>query len=107
MKKEIEKSYVIYNDAVLVHHHPHAKNWGLAGWNGHHHNGLTSRTKSALKGSLPWLQLGCGHRLRASYAEGEFWSLGFNICHLNTETKTVINEVVDVTDIACVGEKLL
>ena len=102
-RKEVEKSYIIYDDALLVHHHPHAKMWGLPGWNGHHHNSLLSRTKSALMGSIPWLQLGCGHRLRASYAEGQFWSLGFNIAHMNTETKHVINEQVDITDIACVG----
>jgi hypothetical protein len=103
MKREIEKSYVIYDQAVLVHHHPHAAQWGLPGWNGHHHLSLTSRRKSALLGSIPWLQLGSGHRRRASYAEGEFWSNGFNICHLNTESKSVINEVIDITDIACVG----
>jgi len=101
--KEVLKSYVIYDEAVLVHHHPHAKSWGLPGWNGHHHSWKVDHCKHALRGSYPWMQLGCGHRLRASYTEGEFWSMGFNVCHVNTETKSVNMEYVQVTDQAVVG----
>lgn len=101
--KEVSKSYVIYDEAVLVHHHPHAKAWGLPGWNGHHHSWKVEHCKHALRGSYPWMQLGCGHRLDASYMEGEFWSMGWNICHVNTETKSVNMEYVAVTDMAVVG----
>ncbi len=103
VNREIGKSYVIYDDALLVHHHPHAASWGLPGWNGHHHTWKVSAHKSALRGAYQWLQLGCGHQLKASYTEGEFWSLGFNICHLNTATKSVNHEYVNITDMACVG----
>lgn len=102
-KKEVEKSYKIYHDRVLVHHHPHASRWGLPGWNGHHHHWSVYHKKNALHGAYQWIQLGCGHQLKASYAEGEFWSLGFNICHLNQNTGSVNMEYVNVTDIACVG----
>lgn len=101
--KEVAKSYIIYDDAVLVHHHPHAKNWGLPGWNGHHHSWKVEHCKHALRGAYPWMQLGCGHALKAPYTEGEFWSMGFNICHVNTETKSVNMEYIQVTDMAVVG----
>ena len=101
--KEVAKSYVIYDDAVLVHHHPHAKNWGLPGWNGHHHSWKVDHCKHALRGAYPWMQLGCGHHLKAPYTEGEFWSMGVNICHVNTVTKSVNMEYVPVTDMAVVG----
>lgn len=102
-RKEVEKSYKIYEDAMLVHHHPHARGWGLPGCNGHHHAWKVFHEKSALRGPYQWLQLGCGHRARASYCEGEFWSMGFNIAHINTETKAVNHEYVNVTDMAVVG----
>lgn len=102
-KREVEKSYVMYDNTVLIHHHPHAKSWGMPGWNGHHHSWKVWHQKSAIFGPYQWMQLGCGHRARADYAEGEFWSLGFNICHYNKESKSVLHEYVNVTDMACVG----
>lgn len=101
--KEIKKSYIIYDKSLLVHHHPYAKDWGLPGWNGHHHHWKVINMKNALKGSYQWLQLGCGHRLNASFCDGEFWNMGFNIAHINTESGSVNHEYVGVTDIACVG----
>jgi hypothetical protein len=102
-KKEVEKSYKIYDEAFLVHHHPHARNWGLPGVNGHHHHWNVWHMKNVLNGAYQWIQLGCGHRLRASYCEGEFWTMGFDIAHINTETKSVTHEYVNVTDMAVVG----
>lgn len=103
VKKEVSKSYKVYDERVLIHHHPHAANWGLPGWNGHHHSWHVQHKKCALHGAYQWLQLGCGHQTKASYTEGEFWSMGFNICHLNKASGTVSHEYVNVTDIACVG----
>lgn len=102
-KKEVGKSYVVYDEALLIHHHPHAKDWGLPGWNGHHHVWKVFNLKNAKVGSYQWLQLGCGHKLSASYCEGEFWNNGFNIAHINTETKTVNHEYISITNMACVG----
>lgn len=102
-KREVEKSYVIYDDALLIHHHPHARSWGLPGWNGHHHHHKVFHERNALQGGYQWHQLGCGHELRASYAEGEFWTLGFMVSHINTQTKSVNFEYINVTDFACVG----
>ena len=101
--KEVQKSYKIYEDAFLFHHHPHARGWGLPGANGHHHSWKVFHQKNALRGAYQWLQLGCGHRLKASYCEGEFWSMGFDIVHINTQTKAVNHEYVNVTDLAVVG----
>lgn len=102
-KKEVGKSYKIYDDALLIHHHPHARHWGLPGWNGHHHNWQVFHIKNALRGAYSWMQLGCGHKLDAAYCEGEFWNQGFNVCHLNTQTKAVNHEYINVTDMAVVG----
>ena len=102
-KKEVERSYKIYDDAVLIHHHPHARDWGMPGWNGHHHSWRVFHQKSAKLGAYQWLQLGCGHRQNASYCEGEYWSMGFNICHYNPQTLSVNHEYVNVTDMAVVG----
>lgn len=102
-KKEVGKSYAVYDNALLVHHHPHAKEWGLPGWNGHHHVWKVFNLKNAEIGSYQWMQLGCGHMLSASYCEGEFWNNGFNIAHINTETKTVNHEYIPITDMAIVG----
>ncbi len=102
--KEIGKSYLTYNNQLLVHHHPHAGDWGLPGWNGHHHRFKATPKRSVLhRGGYNWLQLGAGHCLNASYAEGEFWTLGFIIAHINTATGSTNFEYVHVTDIACVG----
>lgn len=102
-KDEAGKSYKIYEDALLVHHHPHARSWGLPGWNGHHHHWRVFREKNALRGAYQWMQLGCGHKLDASYCEGEFWDMGFVIAHINRETKAVNFEYIPVTDTAVVG----
>lgn len=101
--KEVGKSYVVYDEALIVHHHPHAAKFGLPGWNGHHHHWKVDHYKSALRGGYKWLQLGCGHRTNASYCEGEFWDMGFVIAHINTESKSVTMEYNHITDIACVG----
>lgn len=106
-KKEIGKSYVIYDDALLVHHHPHAREWGLAGWNGHHHSWQVWHQKNVLNGSYQWMQLGCGHMLKASYTEGEFWTSGFTVAHLNTESKSTTFEYINVTDMAVIGGMFL
>ena len=103
MKKEVGKSYKVYWDSLLIHHHPFAAQWGLPGWNGHHHSHKTSTFKSAVRGAYKWLALGAGHMPRASYTNGEFWDMGFNIAHVNTRTGAVNNEYVYVTDMACVG----
>lgn len=102
-KKEVSKSYKIYDDAYLIHHHPHAHAWGFAGHNGHHHSYNVRTTKHATKGALKWSQLGCGHMTKASYCEGEFWDMGFMLVHINTETGSVTKEYVSVTDLAVVG----
>ncbi len=57
----------------------------------------------AILGAYKWLQLGCGHRLKASYCEGEHWDMGFVIAHLNKETKAINFEYISVTDTAIVG----
>jgi hypothetical protein len=106
-RKEVGKSYIVYEDALLVHHHPYAAQWGLPGWNGHHHKWLVAHHKNVTRGAYQWMQLGCGHMLSASYTEGEFWTLGFNIAHLNSKTKAVNFEYVSVTEMASIGGRFM
>lgn len=101
--KEVGKSYKVYWNALLIHHHPHARQWGLPGWNGHHHTWEVQHMKSVARGGYSWMQLAAGHRPDASYCEGEFWNMGFTLAHVNTESKAVNFEYIPVTDMAIVG----
>jgi hypothetical protein len=101
--KEVGKSYKVYWDALLIHHHPHARQWGLPGWNGHHHTWQVQHMKSATRGGYSWMQLAAGHRPDASYCEGEFWNMGFTVAHVNVETKSANLEPINITDMAIVG----
>lgn len=105
-KKELSKNYYIAYDAVLFHHFPQAKNWGLPGVNGHHHSIKIEHKFSALRGPYLWVQGGAGHVRKASYCEAECWQNGFTICHIDTHKKHVQFEVIDCTnDICCIGGK--
>jgi hypothetical protein len=101
--KQVQKSYKVYDNTLLIHHHPHARNWGLSGWNGHHHRVALWNKASVMNGNYQWFQLGCGHKLSASYCEGEHWDQGFMIAHYNTLTGSVNQEYIKVTDMAIVG----
>lgn len=106
VEKEVQKSYKLYFDSVLAHHHPHAINYGVPGWNGHHHKWEVQHRKSARIGAYQWVGMAAGHRPRASYCEGEFWATGFMLVHVNTESKHVSFEMVNVSDFAVVGGTL-
>lgn len=102
LKKEIAKNYYVAYECVLFHHFPYAKNWGMAGVNGHHHNHKVEYKFNVLNGPYEWHQLGAGHIRQASYCEGERWSNGFCLIHVDTHTKAVQFEYLDVTHSHCV-----
>ena len=105
-KKEIAKNYYIAYDAVLFHHFPFAKNWGLAGTNGHHHSHRCEVKYDALKGPYEWHQTGGGHIRNAEYTAAERWTNGFLIIHVDTQKKIPVFEYCDTThEFACVGGK--
>lgn len=106
VKKEIAKNYYIAYDSVLFHHFPYAKEWGMAGTNGHHHSHRCEVKFSAQKGPYEWHQTGGGHIRNADYATGEKWTNGFLLIHVDTQTKKNQFEYFDTTpDIVCVAGK--
>lgn len=103
--KELANNYKVYFDTVVCHHFPHARNMGLPGVNGHHHQHQVWPMFSPIYGAYEWHQMGCGHRRSASYCEGEKWHMGFAIIHVDTETHATSFDYVQVSDFAISGGK--
>lgn len=103
--REVGNNYKVYFDAVMAHHFPHARSFGLPGFNGHHHCHQVWPMFNATYGAYEWHQMGAGHRRSASYCEGEKWHTGFLIIHVDTLTKKAVFEYVQITDFTIVGGK--
>lgn len=103
LKKELTKNYHIAYDCLLAHHFPEGRQMGYPGFNGHHHRYFAWSDYSPQFGSYQWLQLGAGHRRAASYCAGEKWNNGFLLAHVDTHSKSVQMEYVDVRDHAMIG----
>jgi hypothetical protein len=101
--KEVAHNYKVYDECFLAHHFPEGRNMGLPGCSGHHHRHVVWSSYSPMFGAHEWHQIGCGHKRDASYCAGENWHTGFLIAHIDTETRQVIHEYVQVTDFAVVG----
>jgi hypothetical protein len=104
-EKELANNYKVYFNAFLCHHFPHARGMGLPGVNGHHHQHQVWPLFSPVYGAYEWHQLGCGHKRSASYCEGEKWHMGFDIVHIDTQTRAVVHDYVTVSDFAMAGGK--
>jgi hypothetical protein len=105
VKKEVSKNYKVYDGAFLAHHFPQGRDMGMPGVNGHHHKHEVWPNFNPMFGAYEWHQMGCGHRRDASYCAGEKWHMGFLIAHIDTLTKQVVSEYIQITDFACVGGK--
>ncbi len=105
MNKEVGKNYKIYWDSFMVHHFPHAKSMGLPGVNGHHHKHEVWSLFNPIYGAYEWHQLGSGHKRDASYCAGERWHNGFAIANVDTQTRAVNFDYVQITDFAVSGGK--
>lgn len=102
--KELQRNYLIVDDAFLVHHFPEGKAMGYPGCNGHHHKHIVWPNYSPIFGSFEWHQIGCGHSRIASYTPGEKWSNGFLLAHVDTQKKHTAFEYLDCTfDHAVIG----
>lgn len=104
-KKQLQNNYKIYWNTLLFHHFPHARNMGLPGANGHHHQHQVWPMFSPIFGAYEWHQLGCGHKRSASYCEGEKWHNGFAIANVDIDTKSTSWDYVTITDFAVSGGK--
>lgn len=103
--RELANNYKVYFDSVICHHFPHARNMGLPGVNGHHHQHQVWPMFSPIYGAYEWHQLGSGHMRSASYCEGEKWHNGFCLINVDTQTRATNFDYVAVTDMAISGGK--
>jgi len=94
--KQLANNYKIYWDSILFHHFPHARNMGLPGANGHHHQHQVWPMFSPVYGAYEWHQLGAGHKRSASYCEGEKWHTGFALANVDTHTKATAWDYITV-----------
>lgn len=95
IRKEIKKNSKVYYECYKVTHEPPSK-FDISGTNGHHHR-LEVRTRSTeFGGQISWVQTPGMHRLDAEYVEDPDWNLGFNIVHIDTVQKNVIQQPVQV-----------
>lgn len=104
--KEVSKNYRVYYGCVLAHHYKDGAKQGLWGFCGHHHKHEMWTGHKHIDGRLcqyEFHQLGAMHMRDASYTDGEKWSNGFALVHVDTHTQQVALEYVNVTDFACVG----
>jgi hypothetical protein len=106
VQNELRNNYRVYWDCFLAHHFPEGRNMGIPGCNGHHHRHQVWPMFNPIYGAYEWHQMGAGHRRNATYTAGEQWHNGFLITHVDTHTRSVNHEYVQVTDIACVGGRL-
>lgn len=105
IEKELGNNYVIYHDCLIAHHFPYARNMGLPGVNGHHHQHQVWGMFSPVFGAYEWHQLGAGHKRSASYCEGEKWHNGFCLINVDTETKATNFDYIQVSDFSVSGGK--
>lgn len=103
VKSEVGSNYKVYFDALLAHHFPEGRRFGLPGFNGHHHSWEVSNQFSHERGAYQWVHAGCGHIRDATYTNGQKWQLEFGLCHVDTSTKQVIHECFPINDIAVIG----
>lgn len=107
MKNELAHNYKVYFDAVLAHHYPNlGRAKGMPGFSGHHHKLQVWPLDNPLYGPGSWYQLGAMHVRDASYTDGEKWSNGFALVHVDTQTKRSVFEYIDVADVAFAGGKM-
>jgi len=98
VKKETLKNYKVYWNCMMAHHFPTGKDYGLPGFNGHHHQHLVWTMHGSKMGSYEWHQLGGGHVRDASYTDGSKWNNGFLIANCDTEHESVVFDYTYVGD---------
>lgn len=101
-KAELRRNWTALYDFIVAHHFPEGFQFGLPGWNGHHHQHLVRMGFNPQQGPYEWHQLGSGHKREASYCNGEKWSNGFLITHVDVERQTCQMEYVDTSADHCV-----
>ena len=96
VKRELERNYHILYDCFLGCHYQTGQKKGMPGGHGHHHSWKVWTHHSPIFGQYQWMQMGGMHYRYATYADGENWSNNFALVHIDTKTKSVQWEVIDV-----------
>lgn len=102
IRQEVRRNFRTYFDTVCAHHFPAGKQFGMAGWNGHHHSHHVQHFYNAMFGAYEWHQFGAGHRRDATYTNGEKWATGFGLIHVDTVAKLCQIEYIHVNTTMCV-----
>lgn len=91
---ELKKNYRIYYDCYVVTHEP-TDRFEMSGTNGHHHKAHLSSRNNYLRGHTTWVQTPGMHVADAEYLKGMApWNTGFLKVYVNTETKQVIQNII-------------
>ncbi len=105
INKEIGRNFKTYYNSLVAHHYPEGQALGMPGFCGHHHKHVCWAHTSAVYGAYEFHQCGSIHRRSASYTDGEKWSNGFIMAHVDTQKQDTCFEYVDVRNHAVVGGK--
>lgn len=97
-RAELRRNFLIMYDCLVAHHFPEGRSFGMPGFNGHHHSHVVDTFYNPTFGSYEWHQLGSGHKREASYCNGEKWSNGFALVHVDTLAKKIQFEYIDTTN---------
>jgi hypothetical protein len=104
IEREVQRNWKLYWDSVLCHHDPKAgAKKGIPGFGGHQHKFAVTPLENPLHGPGGFYQMGGMHVRDASYTDGERWSNGFLLVHVDTFTKRSVFEYIDIGDFAWVG----
>lgn len=96
MKKELRRNFKVFHESYLVHHYKDGQKKGMPGSNGHHHRHIVWPHESPIFGAYSWHQFGCLHTRQASYMDGETFDNGWALVHVDTKTKSVTTEYVEI-----------
>lgn len=94
---QTRRNFLIHYGFYAVCHFPEAEKYGMPGWNGHHHKYHAKTYFNPTFGPYQWVQSGGGHKREASYCNGEKWSTGFLLTHLDIEKKSAQFEYLDTS----------
>ena len=103
-RKSIPKNFKVYYDSYVVVHDPkEAMNLGMPGCSNHHHRPYVEQKYTLDRGAYQWHWLGCMCMTDAEYCNGEKWTRGFGIVHIDTKTKQTQTENIIINgDVVCV-----
>lgn len=102
IRSEVGKNWKLYHDCFLASHYPTDRSKNIPGVSGHHHEHQCWPLYSPTLGPGEWHQIGAGHIPWASYCDGENWSNGFLLTHIDVKARRTQSEYIDCSHEHCV-----